>query len=260
MTSSSGEKQPVFVSLIPPAAYVASPGNAGAALEEPAPDPALVEQKPELRFLVWRGQDSNRREGELDGAWHPDGSPVDVNSEDRKLLDEMGHGSIGDATDPGLYFLYLGLKHPLLDWDSTAEMQILDTTGQPFKLGPHSGAQVRPLTGGWVACILSEDNRAKWPSPVNLRLRYTLRPWKEEHTIPSNYNTSGNMMFSHLPHGVSVTSVGQDTEGDAFIAVTRDLTVDPDIQCGFVAITRDGRRRCAAVSSVARRGISCRRN
>ncbi|HPS03576.1 MAG TPA: hypothetical protein PLA90_18740, partial [Candidatus Sumerlaeota bacterium] len=242
-TSPSGEERPVFISLTPPTAYIPSPGHAGStpAPEEPAPDPALVEQKPELRFLVWRGQDSNRREGELDGAWRPDGSPVDVNGEDRKLLGEISHGSIGDATDPARYFLYLGLKHPLLDSDSIAEMQILDATGQPLKLGPHSGALVYPVTGGgWITCILSEDDNAKWPSQVNLRLRYTIRPWKEEVTIPSDYNTSDNRMLSYLPHGLSVTSVGQDTEGDAFIAVTRDLTVDPDIQCGFVAVTRDG--------------------
>ncbi len=254
-TSSSGEKRPVFVSLTPPAAYISPSGNTDPAPEEPAPDPALVEKKPELRFLAWQSSEMDQHDRELDQAWHPDGSSVAVQSAERKQLGEMNRSFIGDMTNPGQYFLYLWLEHPLLDSDSIAEMQILDANGQSLKLGPHSGAHVRPVTsGGWMACILSEDDNAKWPSQSNLRLRYTIRPWKEEGTIPSDYNTSGNWSLSGLPHGLSVTSVGQDTEGNAFIAVTRDLTVDPDIQCGFVAITRDGRRRMCRSQISARQG------
>ncbi|HPS03209.1 MAG TPA: formylglycine-generating enzyme family protein, partial [Candidatus Sumerlaeota bacterium] len=106
---------------------------------------------------------------------------------------------------------------------------------------------------GWALRVLRLQT-GEWPERVDLRLRYTLLPWKKEGAVSSDFDTSKNRIFYALPHGIRVQGVGQDTDGDAFISITRDMAVDPDILNSFVAITFDGRRRMCRSSFKIREG------
>ena len=208
----------------------------------PAATPALLAERPQLRFLAW--QDEYITSGPR-AAFHADGSAATDPSEFRLLLGLRPTICDAGGTAEGKHnprFLHLWFSHPLVDQLSLVEVTLLDGTGKPVPLGggglTGTNAWVSedglPDHLGWFGCTLSPGNVLR---PVTVRLRYTLGPW--EHEV--RYTPDGLRGIIALGNGSQFSGVGQDLEGKTFFAITVDMKRDAVRQFGVVAVTKDGR-------------------
>ena len=202
--------------------------------------PCVSSQPPQVRFLAWQGQDMEKYSTELDAAWHADGSPVDVNAAEHKLLESVNSCHDGDATRRDERFLYLWLAHPLFN-RSFFEAELLGKNGQPLSLFHYGSGSVTGETPdknrdntNWGILTFRNKEGADYPAQADLRLRYTVGPWEN---VDGPFKADSNIIMS-----AGTGTVGQDASGKAFINISYDPAKKRDKQFAFAAVTQDGRR------------------
>ena len=89
---------------------------------------------------------------------------------------------------------------------------------------------------GWIKYTLSPGTVGHTPKTVNIRLEYSVGPWKYDSKIVPDY--SGVMTFSE---GSVLSGIGQTAAGKAFIGIAEDWSRTATTQYGVVATTVDGR-------------------
>ena len=209
----------------------------------PSATPALLTERPRLRFLAW--QDDYSRNPPR-GVFHADGSVVNDSSELRLLSFVDPPRCDASDTAEGKHnprFLHLWFSHPLLDEQSLSEVTFLDGDGKPVPPGG-GGLMAKSVEGakdhvdrddhlGWLTYTLSPGSV---PPGGTVRLRYTLGPWEGSRQFAPDQNG-----IVALGNGSQLNGVGQDLEGKAFFAIAVDMKQDAARQFGVVVLTKDGR-------------------
>jgi hypothetical protein len=206
--------------------------------------PALLAEPPKLRFLAW--QDEWNHDEQFYRAFYPDGTTVTNAWEVRlmHLADPPGFAMGKFAKDYGYpRFLHIWFAHPLIDPNSFNAVTLLDSTGQPIVLGGGGSfgtTEHPPDTDngnlGWLIVTLSPGPATNIPLSATVRLRYNLGPWENQRKVPNDFNTS-----VALEDGGQLTGIGQNSDGNAFVAIAMVSEKALSRQFGVVAVTKDGR-------------------
>jgi serine/threonine protein kinase len=200
--------------------------------------------EPQLQYLAW--QDEVERNPDWQ-AWRANGEfvkrndmqlPPAIATPAKMEVDESRHA----AENPR--FLNLWISHPAFDSQSVIEITLLDEAGKPLEAPARDFAiTVSPPSAGnhhlgWITAGVCVGKMDKTPPRANLKLNYSLGPWRYWKDIEVDFHGS-----EAVSNGVLVNDPGQGADGKAFIELTRDRTVDPgNEQFDFVAVTRDGRK------------------
>jgi len=191
---------------------------------------------PKLRYLAWQAEGPHATNTIQGLPWHSDGTPMTNQIERMTLLTPTRVDT--RATNEGKEnsrFLYLWFSHPLIEITSFKRVTLLDAAGKPLAEGK-AGFGTRSNNLGWIVQTIKAGNIGSRPATINIRLEYSIGPWKDWNDIPSDYR--GGMMFGN---SVMLGSIGQNAEGRAFISITRNNAAELDTQHDFLALTRDGR-------------------
>jgi len=203
-----------------------------------------LKKPPELRFLAW--QDENK-EWPSGWIWRADGTPVAEPSELR-LLTNVWPTRCGVENNPELVkenprFLHLWFSHPGIDKQSVAEVALLDSERKPLPSaagGMRGSASIAPEPNndhlGWIVYTLSPGVVDNTPDAATIRLQYSAGPWEQGSRIAPDYR--GVMS---LPGGATLSGIGQNAAGKAFISVAKDMVRDSATQLSFTATAKDGR-------------------
>lgn len=161
----------------------------------------------------------------------PDGLPVPATAKDK---------SSGASADKPR-FLCLWFSHPGFDALSFAKVTMLDDKDEPLKTPSDDFANVFTPKGdklktGWLTHVLCAGRAGDADRIAKLRLDYSQGAWKPHGDLAADFR--GRMAVGN---GVHVTAAGQGEDGQAFVELTRDSSLDTGItQFDFVAITKDG--------------------
>jgi hypothetical protein len=215
--------------------------------------PSEIEEPPQLRFLAWQDE---WKTTQPNGAWHSDGSPA-TNEADiallRKLLPSIMDVSATEAGKRQPRFIHLWISQPLINQSGLNQVTLFDTDGAPIELGGDGSTASRVMAAsdhadqmGWHLCTLSPGEGAKIPARVTIRFRYAVGSLEREQTIPSGYQ--GSMS---LEGGSHLNGIGQDIEGNAFLAIAVDAAKSESRHFGAVAVTRDGQEIAASGNSTS---------
>jgi hypothetical protein len=210
-------------------------------------------EPPQLRFLAW--QDEWQRSQPI-GAWRLDGSPV-TNNWEIDLLHKLSPSSMDvsatEAEKRQPRFLHLWFSHPLINQNGLNETTLFDTNGTPIKLAGGGSTAARTLGAsdhaekmGWHLCTLSPGEGTNIPKKVTVRFRYAVGPFERNTQIVSSYQ--GSMSLEGNSH---LNGIGQDVEGNAFVAIAVDALKTASRHFGVNAITRDGRELASTGNSTS---------
>ncbi len=221
----------------------------------------LLEQKPELRFLAWQDE---WKTNNFRAARHADGTAV-TNETQVRLVRAFSPTSLNvDATLAGQRhprFLHVWFSHPLFNRHGLAQVAMLDESGQELPLagGGAISNNARAQDGspgsvGWLIATFSPGDRDRLPNRVTLRLRYTVGPLERVQTLAADYrggmSLEGNSQFNGL---------GQDAEGNTFLAIAVDTDKTRERQIGVVAVLRNGiERDCRGILTMGNDGSGTR--
>ncbi len=205
--------------------------------------PAQLAEPPRLRFIAERDYASTSAFGP---PWKPDGQPPTA-AEVGLVREHLSNFTADLRGVPGgkeARLLRFCFSHPALDGDCQRELTVTGTDGVSIPAFPGSGdsfvSEARPFLENqcWLAIGFAADRGHVLPEFVNLRLDYTLGPWRETSTtLPVKQNSQTLVAID----AGQINQVGQTPEGKAFVSLVRDATAQPRKQLGFVAKTRSGR-------------------
>jgi hypothetical protein len=140
-------------------------------------------------------------------------------------------------------FLHLWFSHPGIDGRSFLGVTLLDAEGNPLPRSAVNyldGKICSPRAGtgdlGWITHTLSPGRFHETPETVTVRLKYGAGPWKSGGDVGTDFR--GVM---HLADRSTLSGIGQNADGKAFISITEDWSRAPATQFGFTATTKDGR-------------------
>jgi tetratricopeptide (TPR) repeat protein/predicted Ser/Thr protein kinase len=179
----------------------------------------------------WKGWLLNGSFVSHKGFTLPDGLPMPATAKDKN--------SGASAEKPR--FLCLWFTHPGFDALSVASVTMLDDKDQPLKTPSDDFANVFTPKGdklktGWLTHVLCAGRVGDADRIAKLRLDYSQGAWKPHCDLAADFQ--GRMAVGN---GVHVTAAGQGEDGQAFVELTRDSSLDTGItQFDFVAITKDG--------------------
>ena len=219
----------------------------------PSTQPA-VDELPQLRFLAWQEPERRSADVQPPKAWHADGQPATDDNDLRLLRNVQATGMQGYPED--IAFLCLWFSHRQIDETAFREVRLLDQGGQPILSAHGSFASVvQPCDAstdhlGWISYVLSSGLAGRTPAVVDVELKYGVGEWRAAgETIPPDFH--GLMC---LEYGATLSSIGQDSRGKAFIAVVRDREGQTKGQMAFRAATTDGRSLVSAAKSKVSHG------
>ena len=214
-------------------------------------------EPPKLQFLAWQDEWETNQPG---AARHPDGSPVTAATE-LKWLDVVSAGGMDVSSlklSPEPRFLKLWFSHPAFDGNSLGEITLLDDQNQAIPLaagGSLSCSQQEANENdgnlGWQVETLSPGAGTNIPPRVTVRLRYTAGPLENTQDVPVTPNSSTVMS---LEGGSQLNGVGQNVDGNAFVAIAVDAGKLKQRKFGALVVTKDGRELKASGGSTG--GIS----
>lgn len=204
----------------------------------PGGEPARLQ----LELLAWL--DEVQAGGDWKG-WLPNGSLV--SHKDFTLPDglpvpetakETGTGASGEEPR----FLCLWFSHPGFDALSVANITLLDDKDQPLKTPSDDFATLftpksDKLKTGWLTHVICAAHEGDADRFARVRIDYSQGAWK-----PYGEQTADFQERKALSNGVHITATGQGTDGQAFVELTRDRSLDTGVtQFDFLAMTKDGR-------------------
>jgi hypothetical protein len=204
---------------------------------------AALADPPMLQFLAWQDEWKTNKPF---GAWHPDGSPV-TNAKELAWLREVHPGGmdVGNLNlNPEPRFLHLWFSHAAFGQGIPVEVSLLDEAGSPIKVGAQgtAGSAQDPSDRnghlGWFAKTLSSAEGTNLPSHFTVQLRYAAGPLERRQEVVVMPNTQVAMS---LEGGGQLNGVGQNVDGQAFVALAVDANRLNDRRFGVVAVTKDGR-------------------
>jgi hypothetical protein len=209
-----------------------------------ATSPNLQTEPPKLRFVAWQDEWKTNQPG---AARHPDGSSV-TNATELKWLKQINFGGMDVSSmhlSPEPRFLRLWFSHPLFDQSSMVDkVTLLDDQNNvipPGANGAMSGTAQEPngQNGnlGWQVKALSPGAGTNLPHRITVRLRYTVGPLErtQELAVESKHHTSMTLEGDSQLNGV-----GQNVDGQAFVAIAVDAGRLKSRRFGVVAVTKDG--------------------
>ncbi len=201
----------------------------------PASEPARLQ----LELLAWL--DEVQAGGDWKG-WLPNGSFV--SHKDFTLPDGLPVPATAKA--PGSSperprFLCLWFSHPGFDALSIANVALLDDKDQPLKTPSDDFANMfTPKSDkhktGWLTHVICAAHEGDTDRFARVRLDYSQGAWKLFGEQAADFQGR-----KALSNGVHVTATGEGEDGQAFVELTRDSSLDTGItQFDFLAITKDG--------------------
>lgn len=209
--------------------------------------PEKLAELPKLRFLAWQDEWLTNKPN---GSWHLDGSAANTKPELELLhnLDPVRcDAGETEAAKRNPKFLHLWISHPLFDSENHATLTLLTTNGQPIKLGAdgHNAGTRHNLDDksdglSWYITTLSPGEGEQIPLQVDIKLDYALGPLEHIKEIPADY--SGSMT---LEANSQLNGLGQNSEGEAFIAISADTRKDSGRRFMVLAVTIDGKELAA---------------
>jgi hypothetical protein len=231
---------------------VAAPATPALGITAPAPAAKLAEE-PRLRFVAWQDEWLTNHAG---APRHPDGSPVTDVTEVKWVTDEIAPsredvGALNLHPEPR--FLYLWISHPAFDRNLFSELSLLDEQGK--RLLSAAGGSVasgsrkaEPFLGnvGWLMQTISPGSGTNVPTKATVRLRYTVGPLESTQDVTVTPKTHTSMS---LEGNSQLSSIGQNVDGLAFIAVAASPELIKTRRFGAMAITKDGRELTASGGS-----------
>ena len=191
---------------------------------------------PQLRRLDWQDQ----VEACAGEAWLPSGE-VDRSND---WMPPIGRVKISQtkAAKENPRFLCLWFSHPLFDRQSVAEISLLDADGKKSLELPTREKAIGAIPAapenantGWITVTLCAGKKGQIPPKATVILRYSGGAWQFWTEIAPDFRGTRT-----LGDDVMLSDPGQNSDGNAFIQITRGASADE--QFDFVAITRDGRR------------------
>ncbi len=204
----------------------------------------ILNPEPVLRFIAWQDEWKTNQPG---AARHPNGSPV-TDAMELKWLRQVHPGGMDVSSlklQPEPRILHLWFSHPRFDASSLNEVTLLDDQGKMIPPGANGneagGARAADDSGenlGWLTKTLSPGAGPNIPARVTVRLRYTAGPLEKMQTVPveSKHRTSMSLEGNSQLNGV-----GQDVDGEAFVAIAVDEGKMKSRRFGVKAVTKDGR-------------------
>jgi hypothetical protein len=209
-------------------------------LETLSKQTAAPAEPPQLRFLAWQAEGPHVTNTIQGLPWYPDGKPM-TNHGERMTLPTPTRVDVRATTEweKNPRFLYFWFSHPALDNNSFQRVTLLDGGGQPLPAaagGSSASSQCISDSLGWIMRTLCPGYAGQIPPTINIRLEYSLGPWKTWSEIASDYK--GGLA---LGNGVMLGTIGQNAAGHAFVSITRSDFEKPATQYGFLALTREGR-------------------
>jgi serine/threonine protein kinase len=175
---------------------------------------------------LWNGSVASPKDFTL-----PDGLPVPATAK------ETGNG----ASPEKPRFLCLWFSHPGFDALSVGNVTMLDDKDQPLKTPSDDFATMftpksDKLKTGWLTHVLCAGRVGDADRIAKVQLDHSKGAWKPHGDLTADFQ--GRMALSN---GVHVTATGQGEDGQAFVELTRDSSLDTDItQFDFVTTTKDG--------------------
>jgi len=200
--------------------------------------PALLAEPPKLQFLAWQDEWQTNQSG---AARHPDGSPV-TDATELKWLKAVSPGEMQDNVPHPLVkprFLIFWISHPLFDRTCLGKITLLDDQNNIIPLSA-SGASAQDVNSekgnlGWHEITVERTN---FPPHVTIRFEYTITTLENPKDVPV-----ANHGFTPMAlDGDSVLNgIGQNVNGNAFVAIAVNSEKMKFRQFGVVAVTKDGR-------------------
>ena len=143
---------------------------------------------PRLRFLAWQDESQDWSKGR---AWHADGTPVTDRAELQVLANVPPTGfRVGYKETEASRFLHLWFSHPGIDRQSSQQVALLDSAENaiPLMANGSFGSSADPPNPknenlGWIKYTLSPGTVGHTPKTVNIRLEYSVGPWKYDSKI-----------------------------------------------------------------------------
>jgi serine/threonine protein kinase/uncharacterized membrane protein len=206
--------------------------------------PVTPDQPPVLQFLAWQDEWKTNQPG---AARHPDGSPV-TNAAELEWL-KVVHVDYMDMSNwhlsPETRFLMLWFSSPYFDPGSWGEVSLLDDQNKVIPLGAHGvthgsaqAGDARNGNTGWQVKTLSPGDGTNLPPRVTVRLCYTAGPLEETQGVPVMPN---HPFSTTLKDGSLLNGVGQNVNGNAFVAIAVNVPRPKSWRFGVMAVTKDGR-------------------
>ena len=194
---------------------------------------------PQLRRLSWQDQ-VNAGAGK---PWLPSGED-DLSDIGMPALAGVDISQM-PAVKENPRFLCLWFSHPLFDTLSVAEISLLDADGKKSLDVPTGELAIGRMPAGqensnvgWITATLCAGTMNHIAPRATVNLRYSEGAWQFWDDVAPNFQGT-----QALGNGVIHNGPGQNSDGHAFIQITRDRSSDTGVeQFDFVAITQDGRQ------------------
>jgi len=206
---------------------------------------------PKLQFLAWQDEWQTNQPG---AARHLDGSPV-TDATELKWLKSISSGGVDVSSwhlSPEPRFLKLWFSDPKFDLGSFSEVSLLDDQHQVIPLDARGGMCGSAQEGnesngnlGWHVKTFSPGGGARLPARVTVSLRYAAGPLEETQAVPFTPHNATSMT---LKDGSLLNGVGQNVDGNAFVAIAVHARQPGTWRFGVVAVTKDGRKLTTAPS------------
>ena len=211
----------------------------------------LLAEPPKLHFVAWEDDWLTNQPG---AAHHPDGSAVTNATELNWLKEILVAGCV--KASPAQKFVSLWFSHPAFTGSDFTEL--LDENGRSFPIGnlfygfyaadgKVDGERYANLPFHcWKCwCILpSETNRPL--THITLQMRYTLDPLENTQDLFAHSFNNPAMSLIPLEGDAQVTSVGQNTDGNAFVAIAANSDKLKPRRFGVEAVTKAGQTLVSA--------------
>lgn len=218
---------------------------AESAATQPASGSARVDESnskmvPQLRFLAWEANTPDAPPT----AWRPNGELVQ-NEMDRQIIHQVAPARMGGRHADKWRVLNMWFSEPDADEKSFVRVRIQDAFGVALSSdGGSTLTSVRPREEGgidsqdmgWLLVSQSLSREGNIPASADIVLDYSVGPWKESGRIDTDFKGGWTALDRGLTDGP-----GQDSEGKAFISISRDANAASQTQYDFVAVTLDGR-------------------
>jgi hypothetical protein len=204
----------------------------------------FLAEPPKLQFLAWQDEWQTNQPG---AARHPDGSPVTDADELKWLKDIQSSGM--DVSNwhlsPEPRFLKLWFSDSQFNLGSFSEVTLLDARNNVIPLGARGSMAGAAQDGndrdgnlGWQIKTFSPGDGTNLPPHVIVRLRYAADPLEETQEVPVEPNHGISM---NLKDGSILNGVGQNVDGNAFVAIAVHTRKPGTWRFGVAAVTKDGR-------------------